>query len=119
MLLRTSVKKKLGGAGFTLVETLLYLAIASSLLLGVSAFMGIMFQARIKAQVIAEVEQQGAFAMESITSALRNSNLVADPVPGETKDYIVFNTPVASTSPQAFGLSNGLLTETVGSQQPR
>src|SRR3972149_1781876 len=45
--------------GFTLIELLLYLGIATLIISTVSIFIYLNLQARVRSQVVAEVEQQG------------------------------------------------------------
>jgi type II secretory pathway pseudopilin PulG len=75
---------------FTLIDSLLYLAIASTMMLAITAFLMVVVGARIKFQTVSEVEQQGAFAMSVMTSAIRGN------------------------SPATFANNNGTLSETFG-----
>ena len=46
------------GAGFTLIEILLYTSLAGAILLSVSIFWTLLLQVRIKNQTMGEVEEQ-------------------------------------------------------------
>lgn len=66
-------------SGFTLLELLLYTAIASIMVTAISTTFVLSIQSRIKNQTIAEVEQQGAAAMELITYEIRNADALVTP----------------------------------------
>jgi len=69
-------------SGFTLIETLLYMAIVSILVGAMTSLIILMLQARAKNQTIAEVEQQGIFVAQYITNMLRNGDYVTEPYIG-------------------------------------
>ena len=100
--------------GFTLIELLLYLGIAAVVLLGVSIFISLLLQARIKNQTVAEVEQQGAAAMQIMTQALRNANVITSPAAGSSAASISFSTFATSTNPTTFNLASTTLQITEG-----
>ncbi len=102
-------KKK---SGFTLIETLLYLAIAGSLLLAISLSLAAVLQARVKYQTVSEVEQQGAFAVSVMTQAVRNAQIINQPPAGTGGSLLSLN---SSGGAVIFDGSGGSLTETVGS----
>jgi hypothetical protein len=114
----TTTNKTLTIRGFTLIETLLYLAIASSIILGVSLCLVLVLQSRIKYQAITEVEQQGIFAMQVITDALRNADVINTPFPGATSSQLSINIPASPNNPVVFYESGGILKETVGNGSP-
>ena len=76
------------GSGFTLVEVLLYLAIAGSVLVVVSLFLSLIMQMRVRNEITAEVEQQGQFVMQRITQVLRNAQVVNSPAVGNSSTQL-------------------------------
>jgi len=77
---------------FTLIESILYLAIAVTMMVAIAAFLTFILQARLKYVAISEVEQQGSFAMGVLAQNLR----------------------YGLNGPAVFAVSNGVLTETIG-----
>src|SRR3989344_8594659 len=78
--------------GFTLVELLLYVAISSVILLVTSLFLSVLLESRIKSQVIAEVEQQGAQVMQIMTQSIRNAETINSPAQGVSGASLSINT---------------------------
>ena len=103
--------------GFTLIELLLYVAISSIILLAISAFLSTLLESRVKNQTIAEVEQQGAQVMQTVTQAVRNADLINSPAAGASAATLSINTYVGGNNPTLVDLSSGVIrmTEGVGS----
>lgn len=59
--------------GFTLLETLLYIAITATMLGGLVTFMTLLTQARVKDQAMTEVTGSGIQLLQFITQAVRNA----------------------------------------------
>jgi prepilin-type N-terminal cleavage/methylation domain-containing protein len=95
--------------GFTLVELLLYVVIIGSLLGALSGFFIMTAQSRLKNQTIAEVDQQGMLAMQTITQAVRNATAITAPVVATSGDSLTVTMPTAGSSPTVFSLSAGAL----------
>lgn len=70
--------------GMTLIEILLYLAILSIMIVAISAFMNLALQSRIKGQVIGEVEQSSAQALDIIIDSIRSSKTITSPTRGNS-----------------------------------
>jgi len=96
-------------SGFTIIELLLYVAISSIILLVTSLFLSTLLEARVKNQIIAEVEQQGVQVMQIITQTIRNAELVNSPANGASGSSLSLNTSLASTTPSIFDLSAGVV----------
>lgn len=105
---------KVSKLGFTLVETLLYLAITSTILLVVFMFVGLMLEARIKFQAIAEVEQQGTFVMQTILKNIKTAQSVNYPAVGESSDSLSLTSLNFQDNPIIFNENAGLITQRVG-----
>ncbi len=63
-------------SGFTLIETLLYIAISATVLLSTVYFINILLSARVKNQMVTEVEDQGARMMTIIADEIRTGSHV-------------------------------------------
>ncbi len=101
---------------FTLIESLLYLAIAATMLVAVMGFLTAVLQARVKYQTISEVEQQGAFAMSAITQTLRGAQTINLPNAGSSGSQLSVSGSGFPGNPIVFNNNSGTLTETIGSQ---
>lgn len=101
-------------AGYTLIELLLYIAISSILLSSITVFAGLVVEARVKNQSIAEVDQQGARAMEIITQTIRNATSITAPAAGASANQLTLVVPTGALSPTVFNLSGSTLQITEG-----
>ena len=90
---------------FTLIELILYIGIASILLVTISSFLFILLESRVKNQTIAEVEQQGIQAMQIVNS----------PTQGTSGSTLSLDVITAGNDPTVFDLSSNTLQITEGS----
>jgi len=95
--------------GFTLIEVVIYTAIAVVLLALVMTLYGALQSARIKEQAIAEVEMEGDTAMTLITQTVRNAKLVNAPATSTSASSLSLITYLSSTTPTVFDLSSSTL----------
>ena len=93
---------------FTLLEVLLYFAIASTLVVLMGVTLSAVLQARVKAQAIADVDEAGAAAMQVITQNLRNAQSITSPAAGASSSTLIIQT-YSSGSPTIFNISGGAL----------
>lgn len=100
--------------GFTLIELMLYVSVASILLLAASVLLSVMLAARIKGAVIAEVEQEGTYVAQIIAQTARNSTSITSPSAGATGSSLTLVVPTGALSPTVFDLSAGALRITEG-----
>jgi Tfp pilus assembly protein PilW len=94
--------------GFTLVELILYIALAAVILLATTELLGLVLTSRIKNQTIAEIEQEGSRVLNIISFEIRNSDAVTGPPPAgsnSTLTLIKQNNP----TPVIFSLSGNTL----------
>lgn len=94
---------------FSLVETLLYIAIVSTIVVALTSFLSVNQNTAARNQTINEVEQQGAQTLELITQTIRNSTSITGPVvgtPGSTLTIVVAD---GAKSPTIFDLSSGAI----------
>jgi Tfp pilus assembly protein PilW len=65
--------------GFTLIEFIIYIALAGSLLTVIAVMLFYLIRGQAKNQVIANVEQEGNQVMSVMTQTIRNSNGIISP----------------------------------------
>jgi type II secretory pathway pseudopilin PulG len=100
--------------GFTLIEILLAVGIAATLITAASALLQITLQSRIKNQVIAEVEQQGVQVLHVIAQAGRNAETITAPAVGASGASLTLDVVTAANDPTVFDLSSGTIRITEG-----
>jgi type II secretory pathway pseudopilin PulG len=100
--------------GFTLVEILLYISIASVMLLVTTLFLQTLLESRIKNQTIAEVEQQGLQVMQMITQKVRNAENITIPTQGANDSSLTLDVLDLASDPTIFDLSSGVIRTTEG-----
>ncbi len=108
----TSLNRKLrihNRTGYTLIELMLYIAILGSLLAAVSGFYAMTQATQKKAQVIAEVDQQGNMVIETITSTLRNASNINSPVAGANSTSASIAMASSSINPTIYDLNGSAL----------
>lgn len=66
------------------MEMILYLSILSIIVLTLSSFLFLTYTSRVKATVIAEVEQQGNQTMSLLTKNIRNASQITTPAAGNS-----------------------------------
>lgn len=96
-------------SAFTLIELMLYIALAAVVLFGASTMMSLIFEARTKDMVVNEVEQQGDSVLQIITQSLRNATAVNYPTPGNSTSTLSVNTLVGANNPTVFSLVGDVL----------
>ncbi len=100
--------------GFTLIELLLYVVIFSVLSLSFFYFMQSIGEARVKQQTIAEVEQQGLAAMQTVIQTARNAENITSPSMGASASSVTLDVITVADDPTVFDLSGGVLRITKG-----
>jgi type II secretory pathway pseudopilin PulG len=100
---------------FTLIEVILYLAIAGSMILAIAGFLTVALQARARYQAVSEVGQQGTFIMSVLAQNVRGALAINSPADGQQDSSLSLTVPGAQDNPVVFAATNGTLTETVGS----
>ncbi len=103
--------KKQKNRGFTLTETVIYVAIFSIFVLGIASFSSNMTKARLSSQIILEVNNQGNQIINLITQTIRNSTEVTSPALGMTGSSLSVNSVT-------FSETGGVLFITEGSEDP-
>jgi len=111
------LKQKKSGVfltGFTLVEIVLYVTIFVGILLASSSVYNTALLSRVKSQTIAEVEQQGAQAVQAMTQTIRNATTINSPSTGASASSLSVNVVTGANSPTIFDLSSGQLRVKLG-----
>lgn len=101
-------------SGFSLVETLLYVALFAAIVSALAVFLATLSASRINQQVTGEVDQQASFAFRTMTQSIRNATAINSPGAGATSSSLSINTGVASTTPTLYSLTGGVLFITEG-----
>jgi Tfp pilus assembly protein PilW len=113
MPIKNKIKNK--NSGFTLVELLLYITIASVIVGVVSSFLMMILSSQVKNQAVAEVEQNGRRATRLIAQAIRNSTNINSPaISAATSSSLSLQMADASKNPTIFNTSNGYIFITEG-----
>ena len=95
--------------GFTLVELILYLAIASLIVVFASVFIHNLLESKVKNQAILEVEEQGVQTLNLITQTIRNAEDINSPAKGDSSSELSLAVSDASKSPTVFDVSQETL----------
>ena len=96
--------------GYTLIELLLYVVILGMLLGSVVSFFGMVTEARVKNQTVAEVDEQGTMVMDYMTQTIRNASSISAPAAGGVAaSSLTLVVPTAVLSPTIFSLSGTTL----------
>lgn len=95
---------------FTLIELLLYISIAASLMIVTASTISKIYQIQVKQRFITDVEQEGASAMQIITQTVRNANTINSPAIGVSATSLSVAVSDLTKSPTIFTVSSGKLT---------
>ena len=101
------MKSSASQSGFSLIELLLYVSIASIMLLVTSLFLSTLLQSRIKNQTVAEVDQQGLQVMQIIAQTARNSEAITSPTIGASTSSLTLDVITVANDPTVFDLASG------------
>ncbi|MDO8571613.1 MAG: prepilin-type N-terminal cleavage/methylation domain-containing protein [bacterium] len=112
------LKKRLRRNGFSLVELMLVVSISAMILGALAFFFGTLIQARVKGQVIADVEQQGDFIMRTILSSVRNAATLNTPTQGVSAAVLSINTDTPVLNPTVFDSASSTLRIKEGTASP-
>ena len=96
--------------GFTLIELLLYIAILGILLSALAYFFIGTASTKVGSQAENNANQQAAFAMETITQAIRNSDSITAPTANNNAAQLTLAVPAGTSSPTIFALNGGAIT---------
>ncbi|PJE77100.1 hypothetical protein COV05_00625 [Candidatus Uhrbacteria bacterium CG10_big_fil_rev_8_21_14_0_10_48_16] len=108
--MKTNNSKK----GFTLIELVLYVGIASGILLVSTLFLQTLLESRVKNQTIAEVEQQGLQVMHLIAQTVRNAENITSPTIGGSAGSLTLDVVNIVDDPTVFYVSGDSIQMTEG-----
>jgi len=118
MMIRALHRGRIRRTGFTFIELLVYIAIVGTLVVMVVSLFFALAKARMRQESIAEVEQQGAFILSTITTAVRNAQLIQSPAPGVASTSITLTTSTSSTDPTTFAFIDPAILSSLASGTP-
>lgn len=98
--------------GITLLEVLLYVVLAVIILGVIASFMITFLSTSVKSEVIRSVNEQGSFAMDSMTKDIRAADAITSPTASSTATTLSI---VIGATTTTYSLNNGILEKTTGS----
>lgn len=104
--------------GFTLVELLLYLGVAATMVLIASELVSLLFQSRSKQRTIFEVEGQGIQVIQRVLQTVRNADGINAPAQGASATALSLDVRDDVLDPTIFDLSGGALRLREGAGAP-
>ncbi|MCA9387437.1 MAG: prepilin-type N-terminal cleavage/methylation domain-containing protein [Candidatus Andersenbacteria bacterium] len=108
-MLRFSSSAQKREQGFTLLEVLLGIAIAAFVIAALTGLLVLLLQSRERNAVVAEVEQQGEYALALVLQEARNADAFLLPVSGQTATSLSVDVEDASLDPLRFYVEEGVL----------
>ena len=105
-------------SGFTLVELLLYLALAALMFGAITSFLVMILSNRLESEAMIEVEQQGSALSQTISSAIKNSSGVNYPAKNNSSSSLSLIMASTAKDPTIFYSSNGSFFIKEGSGNP-
>ena len=100
--------------GFTLIELILYITIAATVIGGASVFLTLFLQLRVKNEIIADVTEQGAHIVSVINRTIRNAEAITTPTQGTSNASLTVDVVSAGSDPTVFQIASSALTITQG-----
>lgn len=110
------IRKKLKSV--TLIETIMYVALASVIVLTVSYLLITVMQIKTKSKIILEVESQGLQVVGSLNQSIRNARGVTAPVVGATGSTLTLVSDTPAKNPTAFQTSGDTINILEGTGSP-
>lgn len=104
-----NVLNKKNRVAFTLLETLLYISVSTVILSVIASFVFLLWQTKLKNELITEVEQQGALAMNYMIKNIKNSKQIISPNLGEVSDNLSLLLENPESEALSFSLTNSNL----------
>ena len=104
--------------GFTIIETLIYVAIFSIIVGALSSFVLSINSSRLRAQILFEVNDQGTNIVRIISQTIRNGQSINMPTSGSTAASLSVATANVVTNPTIFSVVDEILYITEGSGSP-
>ncbi len=108
------IKSKRKKRGFTIVETLVYIALISVVLGSFVSFGVYMADLRVKAAAIQTVEESAMISLNLISSHIKRSDSIVIPAPGDEATSTLYLDMPDGNSDIIYSLENGILYITEG-----
>lgn len=105
--------------GFTLIETLLYIAIVPFILASAIGLFYFVTQSQIKNQVINEVNQQGEIIIDNINKSIQSSSAINSPTQGNVGPNLSLQNINPTLNPTVYNVSSNTLYLTQGANLPQ
>jgi prepilin-type N-terminal cleavage/methylation domain-containing protein len=100
--------------GFTLVETMIAIALMAILALAATSLLTGILNAERQSRIISEVEAQGSYAMYQFAQSARNTTSIVTPAVGASATSTRLVSGVAGENPTYFDVSGGVLVQKRG-----
>lgn len=100
---------------FTLIELLLYVAIAGIVMTSVSTLLFQVMQSRAKAETISLVKDEADIVVNSITESVKMAKNIITPSPGSNGTSFSLEMSDLTKNPTIYNLNNGKITLKEGS----
>ena len=104
--------------GFTIIETIVYVAIFSLVVGALVTFILNINSSRLRSQTMLEVKGQGADLMRTLTTAIKNSTAINSPGTGLSSGVISIETSDPAKNPTIFSANGEAIFITEGSADP-
>jgi type II secretory pathway pseudopilin PulG len=95
--------------GFTLIETLIYVAIFSLFIGTLISFLNVMTTSRLNNQIVLEVSNQGDQIIRTIVRSIENADAINIPIISNTSSILSLATSDSLTNPTIFSLIGGII----------
>lgn len=105
---------KKNNQGFTLVETIVYIAIFAIVAGALVTFILNINSSRLHSQTMLEVKGHGADLMRTLTTAIKNATAINSPGTGSNSGVLSINTPDVTKNPTVFSANGEALFITEG-----
>jgi len=102
-------QKKILQRGYTLVELLLYIAMVGVILTAAVTYFGLVIDARVKNDTIAQVNDAGTALMDYYTRTIRNATSINSPTTGATATSLSLAVPNGTLNPTVFNTNTTTL----------
>jgi prepilin-type N-terminal cleavage/methylation domain-containing protein len=115
--MKSNQLKRKVNKGFTLIETLVYVAIFAIMIGAITIFASNIQASRLRMQILLEVNDQGNSIVRTITQTIRNADSITSPTIGNNSSNLSLASLDISKNPTAISESGDILyiTEGVGS----
>ncbi len=100
--------------GFTLIETMLYIAFVGMILTSVVLLATTAFRVRSTVRASLVVQENARFAASRIRSLVTEASDITSPASGATSTTLILSTAVPAENPTTITLTNGVITLTQG-----